>query len=162
MMQKIDAEHIEHPAKGVVGMTDYLLEEGYKVGLRKVRRMMRLMGIMLVLHRKHLSKLGSASYIGIVIKFIQSESAGRLSRVLPINSSLFISSALVSGPIFSFSVTSGVTTPLKLTPRVEHQAARTTCTDSRLARFTTFAVWIPKKINRISVDFILAAIFLSP
>lgn len=63
MMQRIDAEHIEHPAKGVVGMTDFLLEEGYKVGLRKVRRMMRLMGIMPVLHRKHLSKLGSASYI---------------------------------------------------------------------------------------------------
>ena len=63
MMQKIDAEHLNHPAKGVVGMTDFLLEEGYKVGLRKVRRMMRLMGIMPVCHRKHLSKLGSASYI---------------------------------------------------------------------------------------------------
>ena len=63
MMQKIDTEHLDHPAKGVVGMTDFLLEEGYKVGLRKVRRMMRLMGIMPVCHRKHLSKLGSASYI---------------------------------------------------------------------------------------------------
>ena len=38
MMHKIDAEHLVHPAKGVVGMTDFLLEEGYKVGLRKVRR----------------------------------------------------------------------------------------------------------------------------
>ena len=63
MMQKIDAEHLDHPAKGVVGMTDFLLEEGYKVGLRKVRRMMCLMGIMPVCHHKHLSKLGSASYI---------------------------------------------------------------------------------------------------
>lgn len=51
MMQKIDVEHLDHPAKGVVGMTDFLLEEGYKVGLRKVRRMMRLMGIMPVCHR---------------------------------------------------------------------------------------------------------------
>ena len=42
MMQKIDAEHIEHPAKGVVGMTDFLLEEGCKVRLRKVRGMMHL------------------------------------------------------------------------------------------------------------------------
>ena len=57
MMQKIDVEHLDHPAKGVVGMTDFLLEEGYKVGLRKVRRMMCLMGIMPVCHRKHLSKL---------------------------------------------------------------------------------------------------------
>ena len=45
MMQKIDAEHLDHPAKGVVCMTDFLLEEGYKVGLRKVRRMMRLMPV---------------------------------------------------------------------------------------------------------------------
>lgn len=51
MMQKIDAEHLDHPAKGVVGMTDFLLEEGYKAGLRKVRRMMCLMGIMPVCHR---------------------------------------------------------------------------------------------------------------
>ena len=63
MMKKIDEEDMEHPAKGVVGMTDFLLEEGCKVGVRKVRRMMRLMGIMPVLHRKHLSKLGCASYI---------------------------------------------------------------------------------------------------
>ena len=64
MMQKIDAEHMDHPAKDVVvGMTDFLLEAGYKVGVRRVRRLMRLMGIMPVLHRKHLSNLGSASYI---------------------------------------------------------------------------------------------------
>ena len=60
MMQKIDAEHMDHPAKGVVGMTDFLLGAGYKVGVRRVRRLMLLMGIMPVLHRKHLSKLGSA------------------------------------------------------------------------------------------------------
>lgn len=63
MMQKIDAEHMDHPAKGVVGMTDFLLEAGYKVGVRRVRRLMRLMGIMPMLHRKHLSNLRIASYI---------------------------------------------------------------------------------------------------
>ena len=63
MMQKIDAEHMDHPAKDVVGMTYFLLEGGYKVGVRRVRRLMRLMGIMPVLHRKHLSNLRSASYI---------------------------------------------------------------------------------------------------
>ena len=30
-MQRIDKEHLKHPAKGVVGMTDYLLEDGIKV-----------------------------------------------------------------------------------------------------------------------------------
>lgn len=40
MMQKIDAEHMDHPAKGVVvGMTDFLLEAGYKVGVGRVRRL---------------------------------------------------------------------------------------------------------------------------
>ena len=58
-----DFEHINHPARGVVGMKDFLLEAGYKVELRKVRRLMRLMGIMPVCHRKHFSRLRSASYI---------------------------------------------------------------------------------------------------
>ena len=44
-------------------MTYFLLEEEYKVGIRSLRRLMRLIGIMPVLHRKHLSKLGSVSYI---------------------------------------------------------------------------------------------------
>ncbi|MCQ2111354.1 MAG: integrase core domain-containing protein [Bacteroidaceae bacterium] len=45
IMQRIDKEHLKHPAKGVVGMTDYLLEDGIKVGTRRVRRLMREMGI---------------------------------------------------------------------------------------------------------------------
>ena len=40
IMKKIDKEHIEHPAKGVVGMTDFLLENNFRVGLRRVRRLM--------------------------------------------------------------------------------------------------------------------------
>ena len=45
MMRKMDEEHIGHPEKGVIQMTDFLLDEGYKVGQRRVRRLMRLMGI---------------------------------------------------------------------------------------------------------------------
>lgn len=44
IMKKIDKEHIEHPAKGVVGMTDFLLENNFRVGLRRLRRLMRQMG----------------------------------------------------------------------------------------------------------------------
>ena len=43
MMRKMDQEHLEHPSKGVVSMTDFLLDEGYRVGQRRVRRLMRLM-----------------------------------------------------------------------------------------------------------------------
>ena len=35
IMKKIDKEHIEHTAQGVVGMTDFLLENKFKVGLRR-------------------------------------------------------------------------------------------------------------------------------
>ncbi len=62
-MQRIDKEHLKHPAKGVVGMTDYLLEDGIKVGTRRVRRLMREMGIEAIYRRKSLSKLGRAVYI---------------------------------------------------------------------------------------------------
>ena len=40
MMRKMDEEHIGHPEKGVIQMTDFLLDEGYKVGQRRVRRLM--------------------------------------------------------------------------------------------------------------------------
>ena len=63
IMKKIDKEHIEHPAKGVVGMTDFLLENNIKVGLRRVRRLMRLMGIQAVYRKRSLSTLGTAKYI---------------------------------------------------------------------------------------------------
>ena len=62
-MKKIDKEHTEHPAKGVIGMTDFLLENSFKVGLRRVRRLMRKMGIDAVYRKKSLSKLGQAVYI---------------------------------------------------------------------------------------------------
>ena len=62
-MKKIDKEHIEHPAKGVVGMTDFLLEHNFKVGLRRVQRLMRLMGIQAVYRKRSLSTLGTAKYI---------------------------------------------------------------------------------------------------
>ena len=66
IMKKIDKEHIEHPAKGVVGMTDFLLENNFKVGLRRVRRLMRLMGIQAVYRKRSLSTLGAAKYISLI------------------------------------------------------------------------------------------------
>ena len=63
IMRKMDEEHMEHPAKGVIGMTDYLLEQGFKVGQRRVRRLMRLMGIQALYPKKRLSIPGPAVYI---------------------------------------------------------------------------------------------------
>lgn len=44
-------------------MTNYLLEQGYKVGLRRIRRLMRPMGIQAIYPKKHLSVLEQTSYI---------------------------------------------------------------------------------------------------
>ena len=44
-------------------MTDFLLENGFKVGLRRVRRLMRKMGIDAKKKKKSLRKLGQAVYI---------------------------------------------------------------------------------------------------
>ncbi|MBR1501191.1 MAG: IS3 family transposase [Bacteroidales bacterium] len=38
-------------------MTDFLLDKGYKVGQRRVRRLMRLMGVQAIYPKKHLPGL---------------------------------------------------------------------------------------------------------
>ena len=62
-MRKMDEEHIGHPEKGVIQMTDFLLDKGYKVGQRRVRRLMRLMGVQAIYPKKHQSVPGPAVYI---------------------------------------------------------------------------------------------------
>ena len=66
IMKKIDKEHIEHPAKGVVGMTDFLLENNFKVGLHRVHRLMHLMGIQAVYRKRSLSTLGAAKISSLI------------------------------------------------------------------------------------------------
>lgn len=63
IMKAMDKEHLIYPAKGVIGMTDAMLEAGFKVGIRRIRRLMRLMGIEALYRRRSLSKLGMAKYI---------------------------------------------------------------------------------------------------
>ena len=63
IIEEIDRKHLEHPARGVVGMTDYLRLHNFMVGERRVRHLMRKMGIEAVIPRKTLSKLGKAMYI---------------------------------------------------------------------------------------------------
>ncbi len=63
LMQLIDVHHLEHPYKGVLQMQDYLISEGYKVNIKRVRRLMRRMGIETHYPKKNLSKLGIRAYI---------------------------------------------------------------------------------------------------
>lgn len=62
-MRKMDEEFLEHPTKGVEGMVDFLFLLGFVVGPKRVRRLLRKMGIMALYPRRNLSKLGLARYI---------------------------------------------------------------------------------------------------
>lgn len=57
MMNLIDEEYTRHPFIGIIKMTKYLEDLGYKVNEKRVRRLTRLMGILAIYPRKkNLSK----------------------------------------------------------------------------------------------------------
>jgi putative transposase len=63
MMRHMDEEFIEYPTKGVESMVDFLCLLGFAVGPKRVRRLLRKMGIMAIYPKRNLSKLGLAKYI---------------------------------------------------------------------------------------------------
>jgi len=63
LMRMMDEHYIEHPYKGVLQMQDFLSQEGYLVNEKRVRRLLRKMGIEAIYPKKNLSRLGKAKYI---------------------------------------------------------------------------------------------------
>ena len=63
LMKLIDCHHLEYPYKGVIQMQDYLFSEGYRVNIKRVRRLMRKMCIAVHYPKKNLSRLGLREYI---------------------------------------------------------------------------------------------------
>lgn len=63
IMRLMDAHALEHPAEGVKSMQYMLDGKGYHVNLKRVRRLLRKMGLMAIYQKRTLSKLGLASYI---------------------------------------------------------------------------------------------------
>lgn len=63
MMRLMDEEFIEHPTHGVLQMQDFLFICGFMVNHKRVRRLLRLMGIMAIYPKRNLSKLGFSKYI---------------------------------------------------------------------------------------------------
>lgn len=63
IMRLIDNHHLEYPTEGVLRIQDFLNEQGYKVNHKRVRRLVRKMGIHTIYPKKNLSKLGKAVYI---------------------------------------------------------------------------------------------------
>ena len=62
-MRLLDERNLDKPTHGVLQMQDYLQDEGYQVGEKLVRRLIRLMGLVAIYPKKNLSKLGHAKYI---------------------------------------------------------------------------------------------------
>lgn len=63
IMELIDRHHLEYPTEGVLSVQDALRELGHVVNHKRVRRLMRKMGIQVSYPKKNLSKLGLRKYI---------------------------------------------------------------------------------------------------
>ncbi len=62
-MRNLDEEFLNHPTHGVFQMQDFLFSLNFMVNHKRVRRLLRKMGIMALYPKRNLSKLGHAKYI---------------------------------------------------------------------------------------------------
>jgi putative transposase len=63
IMRLMDEEFLDHPTHGVLQMQDFLTCSGFIVNQKRIRRLLRKMGIMAIYPKRNLSKLGQAKYI---------------------------------------------------------------------------------------------------
>lgn len=63
IMRLMDEEFIEHPTHGVLQMQDFLFTLSILANTKRVRRLLRKMGIMALYPERNLSKLGHVKYI---------------------------------------------------------------------------------------------------
>jgi putative transposase len=63
IMRLMDENNLKHPTAGVLRMEDFLFSLGFLVNHKRVRRLLRKMGIMAIYPKRNLSKLGLAKYI---------------------------------------------------------------------------------------------------
>ncbi len=63
IMRIMDEHYLKHPTEGVIRMQDLLFALGFVVNHKRVRRLLRLMGLMAIYPKKNLSKLGLKKYI---------------------------------------------------------------------------------------------------
>jgi len=63
IMRIMDEHYLKHPTEGVIRVQDLLFSLGFVVNHKRVRRLLRLMGLMAIYPKKNLSKLGLSKYI---------------------------------------------------------------------------------------------------
>jgi len=62
-MELMDRIHLKYPTFGVLRMQDELEEKGFKVNVKRIRRLRNKMGIQTIYPKRNLSKWGKAKYI---------------------------------------------------------------------------------------------------
>lgn len=67
IMHKLDVHFLEHPTYGVFQMQDYLPDEGYCINEKRIRRLLRKIGIMAIYPQRNLSKLLHAQYVHLYL-----------------------------------------------------------------------------------------------
>ena len=63
LMRLMDEHYLDHPTYGVLQMQDFLFLCGFIANHKRVRRLLRKMGLMAIYPKRNLSKLGNAKYI---------------------------------------------------------------------------------------------------
>jgi len=63
IMRQMDEEFLDHPTHGVIQMQDFLFSLSFVANQKRIRRLLRKMGIMAIYPGRNLSKLGHAKYI---------------------------------------------------------------------------------------------------
>jgi len=63
LMRKMDELFLDDPTLGVIGMQDELGEMGHWYNVKRIRRLLRKMGVEAIYPKRNLSKLGKAKYI---------------------------------------------------------------------------------------------------
>lgn len=63
VMRLMDEHYLFHASEGVIAMKNFLMTLGIIANHKRVRRLLRLMGLMAIYPKRNLSKLGQAKYI---------------------------------------------------------------------------------------------------
>jgi putative transposase len=63
LMRLLDERYLNYPTEGVLQLQDYLRAAGYQINPKRIRRLLRKMGLMAIYPKRNLSKLGKTEYI---------------------------------------------------------------------------------------------------
>lgn len=63
IMRIMDEHYLKHPTEGTIRIQDMLFTLGFVVNIKRIRRLLRLMGLMAIYPKRNLSKLGLKKYI---------------------------------------------------------------------------------------------------